>query len=639
MPRARVTLAALLASMALFGSARRAAADLRLVRVAADLDDDDGNRTPDAEQFYVPSSIQTLALAPWVDVASAHGAGRVDLDVRGEPPRRAAPHQVRDALAEGRVRLLLDREPISAWALPLSIRASRLRDVHVQGVRAGRARVALGSRVLDVGVVALRAYDGAGAPIDAARSHVELVRSAPSLDQLDALADAETGSLRLSVFAHPADLPATLSVATFGPGGAPLDVLEGIALRSEPCPPDAGKAAADASGAPLACGVTVPVRLAADVIDRDHRLAKDRSVLAALAGHVEVRSDSGLRLARLRVGGPRASALGPIEPHRASLRVLVLKNGKNGAAAVGRDDSETVRLAEAEVARATSVWSSCGIAFRLAEPVAVVAPPRASMLAFGDGLGLRASGGVIKLRVDGRELAHPIAPGLEPAAAARSFAAALARAGFEVTVSDNARASLALLPSSDLMVSHPKRGPALLELPAKGALSTDRSLSVRIGAVDLEDGLQHFGDADASVGTVEERALIKAFDDGDPRTIEVFVIPSFGGGARLGESFIGADAGALRNVVLEDRAGVRADAASFTLAHELGHVLLDQPGHPDDYGTDTPERLMDSDAASATIFGPRRLAIGECERAFRQSGPRTAEPILEPWPREPLPSR
>jgi hypothetical protein len=84
-------------------------------------------------------------------------------------------------------------------------------------------------------------------------------------------------------------------------------------------------------------------------------------------------------------------------------------------------------------------------------------------------------------------------------------------------------------------------------------------------------------------------------------------------------------------VVLEDRGGFRADRASFTLAHEVGHVLLDQPGHPDDYGTDTPTRLMDADAANPTAFGPRRLALEECDRALRQSGPGAPSGILRPW--------
>jgi hypothetical protein len=163
-------------------------------------------------------------------------------------------------------------------------------------------------------------------------------------------------------------------------------------------------------------------------------------------------------------------------------------------------------------------------------------------------------------------------------------------------------------------------------------LSTDATLDVCLGEVDLADGLTHFTDFDAVAGTVEERSLIKAFDDGDPSTIEVFIIPAFARMGRIGESFISADGASVRNAVILDRAGIRAGARSFALAHELGHILLDMPGHPDDYGVDQPTSLMDADAADPTIFGPRRLTVAECERAIRQSGPGAAVPILEPWP-------
>src|SRR6185295_7071711 len=66
-----------------------------------------------------------------------------------------------------------------------------------------------------------------------------------------------------------------------------------------------------------------------------------------------------------------------------------------------------------------------------------------------------------------------------------------------------------------------------------------------------------FVDVDAPAGTVEERALVKAFEDGDPSTIKVFMIPAFAGGGRIGESFIYADRSSVRNVVIEDRAGMR----------------------------------------------------------------------------------
>ena len=122
---------------------------------------------------------------------------------------------------------------------------------------------------------------------------------------------------------------------------------------------------------------------------------------------------------------------------------------------------------------------------------------------------------------------------------------------------------------------------------------------------------------DAPAGTVEERTLIKAFDDGDPGTIEVFMIPAFGGGGRIGESFIASDYSSVRNAVILDRAGIRARRSSLTLAHELGHVFMDVPGHPDDYGADTPTLLMDSDGSDSSPFGPRRITVDECASPFR----------------------
>ena len=67
------------------------------------------------------------------------------------------------------------------------------------------------------------------------------------------------------------------------------------------------------------------------------------------------------------------------------------------------------------------------------------------------------------------------------------------------------------------------------------------------------------------------------------------------------------------------------------------HVLLDQPGHPDDFGVDTPTRLMDADAVNPTAFGPRRLEREECARAVRQSGEKTPSALLSPWPLAPMP--
>jgi hypothetical protein len=268
--------------------------------------------------------------------------------------------------------------------------------------------------------------------------------------------------------------------------------------------------------------------------------------------------------------------------------------------------------------------------------IQVVDPPRSHLLALGCDHGFAASGGEVRLRVEGRDVRFSVRARMSPAAAARVAAAAIGAAGFLAVVSDNAPIGAGAFGSSDVLVRRRDGTLATLERPASGAVSTDATLTACIGAVDLEDGLQHFGDVDAIAGTVEERTMIKAFDDRDPRTIDVFLVPSFGGGGRIGESFISADGGAIRNVVIEDRAGIRADRASFALAHELGHVLLDDPGHPDDFGPDTPTRLMDADAANSSAYGPRRLLVEECVRVLRQSGPGAPVPLLAPWPLSPI---
>jgi hypothetical protein len=245
---------------------------------------------------------------------------------------------------------------------------------------------------------------------------------------------------------------------------------------------------------------------------------------------------------------------------------------------------------------------------------------------------LPSRGGEIRVRIEGHDVRVDLKARMTPRAAARAAARAIEQAGFVARISENARIEPGADRTADVLVRRRDGQFVSIELPLDGRISTDATMTACIGGVDLSDGLDHFVDVDAPAGTVEERALVKAFDDGDPSTIKVFMIPAFAGGGRIGESFIYADRSSVRNVVIEDRAGVRADRASFALAHELGHILLDMPGHPDDYGVDLPTLLMDSDAADPSAFGPRRITINECARAFRQSGPRAPVPLLSVWP-------
>ena len=134
----------------------------------------------------------------------------------------------------------------------------------------------------------------------------------------------------------------------------------------------------------------------------------------------------------------------------------------------------------------------------------------------------------------------------------------------------------------------------------------------------------------ALAGTLEERTLIKAIADDDPTTVDLLLINRFSSGARQGEAFIESDAGSIVNTLILDRNGIRQQRAAWTVAHELGHVLLDQPFHPDNTGPDRPWLLMDADSSLGLITGPKRITWDECHRARARSGPDAVPTLLRP---------
>jgi len=482
--------------------------------------------------------------------------------------------------------------------------------------------------------IELWALDGAGEAHRLAATRASLQRVVPSRPPVDVRQPhGDPDALRYLLAGDVDGLPSLVDIASRDAAGQPMGWLQGVALQPAPCPTVAAPGAT--------CVVTAPIRAVADEIDARHPLVRGRSILAALGGALVIRRHGGAALGTIRVAGPRRTPIGPIDRYRAQLRVVMVRLAPGGALPVGGDPAKARQVARAALGRCNALWGSCGISFGAPADLAMelVDPPPPHLLAVGCGHGLPASGGTIQLKAEGKAIAVAIEPGMLPAEAARRVATSLERAGLSVQLSDNPRMAAGAHGSTDLSVRRRDGALARLE-PLRGrAVSTDPTLTACIGQVSLEDGLQHFGDIDAMVGTLEERTLIKALDDHDPTTIEVVMVPGFARGGRIGESFIGADGGTIRNVVIIDRAGIRSNRASFTLAHEIGHVLLDDPGHPDDYGVDTPTQLMDADASDPTAFGPRRLTLDECVRTLRQSGPDRPVPLLKPWPLEPLPRR
>lgn len=508
---------------------------------------------------------------------------------------------------------------------PLLGKTSPAKELGLQGVKVGESRLRFRRGDVSIQVLELRAYDTNNQRVDLARSHASISRVVPSVLGGERAGQVEDpDALYWMVTGDPKYLPERLSLVSTSASGEPLDTLSNVALRSVSCP----------AGLPEhQCRRTPPIRAVGDAIDRQHPAVRQTSVLAEVGGRIAVQID-GAEVQSIRVGGPRHTALGPIERLRATVKTHIVRATAGGTPPVGGTEAGAVKLMREELQIASGLWGQCGVHFGLPDELAiqVVDPPPPFLLAVGCELGFPATGGELAFSVNGRPLVVPTRPGETPSTVAERVSAAVSAAGFRAVLSANAKITRGALRTVDVLVYDAKGNLARIEQGADRPLSTDRSLRVCVGDLDLTDGLTHFSDYDAAAGTIEERTLIKAFDDGDPTTIELFVIPNFAHSGRIGESFIYADGASVRNAVIVDRAGIRAGARSHTLAHEIGHILLDMPGHPDDYGVDMPSTLMDADAADATIFGPRRLSVDECERALRQSGPGTPAPLLSPWP-------
>jgi hypothetical protein len=478
-------------------------------------------------------------------------------------------------------------------------------------------------------VVALGFRDGTLHDLDSSKERASLERVPPERPPATVDARYEDFDALRATLSLPADAPIAaggITVESISTTGVAIDRLDGVAVE---------KSSLCATGRD--CYASEPLRFVVDDVDRTHPLVERRSLRAEVGGAIVVRY--GAHAAQsIRVEGPRASAVGPIARLRATVRPFVFRVAPKSGPAVGGTDAGAVLAVRTELALASAAWGQCGISFGKTDAidVNVVDPPPSYLISFADDLGLPASGGSVHVRIDGKNISASITSGSSPLGAARAFAEVARKAGFSAAVSPNVRVAPGAAGSVDVIV-HSGAALAHIEPPSTGAAITDdRSLVVRIGSVDLSDGLFHFGDMDSMSGTLEERTLVKAFDDGDPTTIEVMFIPAFASGDRIGESFIQNDMSSVRDIVLIDRAGVRARRMSATLAHEIGHVLMNAPGHPDDYGLDTPTLLMDSDGADASPFGPRRLTLDECARAVREAGPKSRVPLLTSWPLTPL---
>ena len=462
-----------------------------------------------------------------------------------------------------------------------------------------------------------------GTWLSAPAAHVALSRALPSAES----GPSDSEAVRL-IFSATNRAPTQIRVSTRRAGGALLDTLGEPPLAKSPCPPEAEASAV--------CWASAPLRLTPDRLDREYPLARDRSLEAELGGQLSVEV-AGRPLASWPVGAPHSAAFAGIERLAVKLRVRVLRVAAGGAPAIGGDSATALSIVRSEIQVASKLWAQCGIDLQgpNGPDLALVDPPPIQLVAIGCDSGLPASGGQLNLRVQGTRVKVATHAGEAPSIVAQRLVRALEKLGLSPRISPNPRSASGAAGAIDVLLRGRDGRPVSAEAEAGLPLTTDATLGVCLGEVDLGNGLTHFVEHDSAAGTLEERALIKAFDDGDPSTIEVFVVPSFDQSGRIGESFIDDDGAGIQNTVIIDRAALRAGPRSYALAHELGHILLDMPGHPDDYGVDQANSLMDSDASDASLHGPRRLTLADCERALLESGPNARIPLAESWPLRP----
>jgi hypothetical protein len=210
-----------------------------------------------------------------------------------------------------------------------------------------------------------------------------------------------------------------------------------------------------------------------------------------------------------------------------------------------------------------------------------------------------------------------------------ALAALLRARGYTARVTTNPRTTYGAEPSADVLVLDHAGHWTNLAPGTSGVLSTDRRQGAALASVDFSDGIDEFNNQNSTSGTLEERALIKPLIDDDATTMEMIVINRFARGTRIGEAFVRGDGGSIGNGFLVDRAGIAAEREAWTQSHEAGHILLDQPWHPDNMGPDRPWLLMDADASLGTVAGPKRLSTEECLRLRTRNGPGAAAPLMQ----------
>ncbi len=195
------------------------------------------------------------------------------------------------------------------------------------------------------------------------------------------------------------------------PSGETIDILR-VALL-------AGPVRRERPGADGSCAASAPLRFVIDEVDQKHPLVRDRSLRAEVGGAIAfVRG--GRKLQAIRVLGPRHTSAGPIGRLRATLRPVVLRVAPGGGPSVGGSDAGAMALLRGELALASAIWGQCGVTFGSPPGSCESSIPRRRISSLSATTSAsRASGGELRFRVEGHEVALRLRAG-RPRAASRT---------------------------------------------------------------------------------------------------------------------------------------------------------------------------------------------------------------------------
>jgi hypothetical protein len=594
--------------------------------LGVNLDDDDDDGVPDGLANVLPS----------IDVDDEQAAITVGLDARG--PLRVDVH--------GGVRVL-DASGAAAESATFAI--ASLHTVRLVGVspsrRADDARVVFSSGTVAVAVTltvaSITLLDGDNEILWPHRAAAAVSHAITNDDSLprgrrwDARS-RDRNDLRVELWDPAAPIaPATrLESIVVHPFGSLARGARRSALSTVPL-------VREREGEPYRSGF---VRLVGDAVDTNAPGVLGQTLRVALRDRVRaaVRHPgvAGEASVDLRVGRP-GNEDGPLAARSGRWRLLTLRSAPGGRPVIGGDDEGAARLLREQVEIANEIYLQCGITFGAPTrtPIVIADPPRNTLLSVANDDGLRAAGGQIVFRVGGRTIG-PLTTreGWTPLETAEAIGRAIDRAGLLARVTANRRTDYGADGSADVQARDAQGRALPFEPHGAAPWTTDRRQRIEVGAVDLRDGLEEFQNMNSASGTLEERTLLKTLMDEDPTTIELVVVNRFTRGTRIGEAFVEGDGGAIINALFLDRTGLSAQREAWTQSHEVGHIVLDQPWHPDNLGPDRPWLLMDADASLGAVNGPKRLTGAECARIRDESGPDAVPSLLarfDPMTRSP----